>query len=87
MKKLVVFTQAEENCIYCKRYNPTLDRLIELGYEVEKIMAFTPEGEHNPLNAKYNIKSTPTSLIMEDDVVIEQFAGAFPVSYVKDKLK
>lgn len=88
MKSIIYFTQDLENCIHCKRMAPVVEALISAGFRVKKIEAFSPEGEHNPLNAKYDIRSTPTSIIVDDNgVEIDRIMGARPYSFMLEKLK
>ena len=87
MKTLLVFTQDEADCHWCKRYNPVLNALAEQGVLIEKVYAFTPEGEHNPLNKTWNVLSTPTTIVLENGVEVDRFLSAKPLSYVLDKLK
>lgn len=85
--KLVIFGQDIENCGPCKLYEPVVKKLIAEGYTVERHEAFTPEGEHNPLNAEYGVDRTPTTIIYDDDVEVHRFVGARPFSFVTDLLK
>lgn len=87
MKTLLVFTQLEENCIWCKRYNPVLEELEKAGVLIERIYAFTPEGEHNALNVIWDIKSTPTTIVLKDGVEVDRFVSAKPKTFVLEKLK
>lgn len=66
---------------------PVINKLIEDGYTVDEIQAFTPEGDHNPLNKLWDIKSTPTAIIHENGVEVSRVLGAKPYSFMLDKLK
>lgn len=88
MKTVLYFTQALENCIYCRQMEPVISKIIDDGFIVDKIQAFTPRGEHNKLNALWDIKATPTSIIIdENNEEIDRFVGPRPYSFMLDKLK
>ena len=87
MKSIIYFTQDLENCIHCRRMEPVITKLIDDGFVVDKIEAFTPEGEHNPLNKLWDIQSTPTAIIIEDNEEIDRVMGARPYSFMLEKLK
>lgn len=84
--KLLLFTQDLENCRFCKIFHPVAEKLGK-DYDLTEIQAFTPEGTHNPLNAKYDVRSTPTTIVLDSDGnELERF-GAIPYKAALDKIK
>ncbi|AWN03996.1 thioredoxin [Rhodococcus phage Peregrin] len=87
MKTLIVYGQDLDNCVLCRQYEPVVQMLIEEGYEVERIDAFTPEGIANPRNLEYQVMGTPTTIILNDGEYETQFVGARPLSFMHKLLE
>lgn len=87
MKTLLYFSQSPANCRPCAQMRPVINKLIDDGFIVDEIQAFTPEGEHSPLNKLWDIRSTPTAIIIENEEEVDRVVGARPYSFMLEKLK
>jgi len=70
MKQLWYFSASW--CQPCQQFGPVMDRVAKQGVSVNKIdIDYTPD-----VTTKYNVKSIPTVILVENGQEVKRFTGA-----------
>ena len=81
MKKIKYFSA--EWCGPCKMFKPIMKEIANEGYNVEFV-----DLDSNPNQAQeYNIRSVPTTLIIEGDAIVNRFVGVVPKDLILNEVK
>ena len=77
MKKFIYFSAPW--CGPCRMFGPTMDRVAQSGIVVEKVNI----DENKDLAMQYNVKSIPTTVLVENGNEISRFVGVKPEFEIK----
>lgn len=82
---LLIFSQDPENCVWCKRYAPVIERLEKDGYEIKEVLL--EQKDFAQAKQDYDIVSTPTTLVLNDEGEELTRFGATTYKNALDKIK
>lgn len=85
----VVLKVSTSTCAPCKMMNPLFDKLSEEDFGFKPIFASITADESDELTnlaKQLNINAVPSFIVFKDGTNINQFAGAFPLKVLKQKL-